>query len=601
MFVLRCLMDSARVRKEKLYACFVDFKKAFDTVPRQQLWEHLYKVGVRGTFLAALISMYRNVLACVKTPAGGLTPTFECTLGVKQGCPLSPTLFGMYVDQLESLLCQKLDDLHAPVLDGSSIPCLLYADNVVLLSRTPCGLQLSLDVLCTFCKSQGLTVNPKKTQVVVFNDHRAPKSYMSTELFTYMGTPVDKVEQYVYLGITFHRKMLFTGAVEALAVAARKAMFCMFRRCTELGIVDIRLKCQLFDTLVSPILCYGCEIWGPQHLQDGWDILDKVHMLFIRKLLQVRQSTTQFMLYGETGRFPLCITWQKCVMKFYNRMVGFSETNSARLLVSAFKWAQQHTYDQRTWTAQLQQWASNIHHVPHGEGAVGGAGDHGGGWRSSAGGTDTLNHERSHFPTRGDTPLAGGVLHCATNSQNHGISVPNLQPEPEVEELDVGAMLEASKLAFIRKHTVDKYSRKIHTYVSMHGGDWGKLAAYLTWNLSRKNKVELTRFRVGAHALAVETGRWYRVPFESRICEYCALHDKCVVEDEQHFLFECPLYMDIRNQYQQCFVGTNSNLFSFFSSSRGDQLAPLIHSCFCQRSEFISNRSQQSCEPGLAP
>ena len=69
MFILRCLIDAAKGKGEKLYASFIDCKKAFDTVPRAQLWQHLHQLGIRGDILSALISMYRNVQACVQTQA----------------------------------------------------------------------------------------------------------------------------------------------------------------------------------------------------------------------------------------------------------------------------------------------------------------------------------------------------------------------------------------------------------------------------------------------------------------------------------------------------------------------------------------------------
>ena len=109
-------------------------------------------------------------------------------------------------------------------------------------------------------------------------------SYVTKELFYYMGTQVDKVEQYTYLEVVYHRKADFKAAIDVLAVAARKAMFGMLRRCAAMGITDIKLKRQLFDTLVSPVLSYGCEVWGTHHMIDGCEVLEKVHKLFLRKL-----------------------------------------------------------------------------------------------------------------------------------------------------------------------------------------------------------------------------------------------------------------------------------------------------------------------------
>ena len=111
IFILKTLLDQrhniskpqSRQKPQKLYTCFVDFKKAFDTVPRGVLWEVLKKAGVGPRMLNALQSMYKIDKACLRT-TNGLTHPFSCTIGVKQGCPLSPNLFGLFLDGLEGLL-----------------------------------------------------------------------------------------------------------------------------------------------------------------------------------------------------------------------------------------------------------------------------------------------------------------------------------------------------------------------------------------------------------------------------------------------------------------------------------------------------------------
>ena len=71
-------------------------------------------------------------------------------MGVKQGCPLSPTLFGLYVDGLEKHLLETADT-DAPTPRGVVVPLLLYADDLILMSTTAAGLQKQLDALTSFC------------------------------------------------------------------------------------------------------------------------------------------------------------------------------------------------------------------------------------------------------------------------------------------------------------------------------------------------------------------------------------------------------------------------------------------------------------------
>ena len=68
----------------KLYAAFIDFKKAFDLVDRNRLWDVLRKGGVKGRMYRAIKSMYSVVKARVLV-AGDLTEQFMCLRGLKQG------------------------------------------------------------------------------------------------------------------------------------------------------------------------------------------------------------------------------------------------------------------------------------------------------------------------------------------------------------------------------------------------------------------------------------------------------------------------------------------------------------------------------------
>jgi len=152
----------------------VDFRKAFDTVPYDLLWQLLVEMGIVGPFMQCLQSMYSQDSVRVMHPTEGLSAQFSCGIGVKQGCPLSPLLFGLYLDGLE----KHLDALekHLDALDGDSPPqlvdivvkLLLYAYDLALMSETPQRLQKQIDVLSEFCVEQQLVINVSKTKVVVF-------------------------------------------------------------------------------------------------------------------------------------------------------------------------------------------------------------------------------------------------------------------------------------------------------------------------------------------------------------------------------------------------------------------------------------------------
>ena len=99
---------------------------------------------------------------CGRTGATG-----TAQVGVRQGCPLSPTLFGLFFDDLHSQL-QSDCPLAGIECRGTRIPSLFYADDVALLSGSAQGLQQLLDSMQSFCAANGLTISVPKKEVVVF-------------------------------------------------------------------------------------------------------------------------------------------------------------------------------------------------------------------------------------------------------------------------------------------------------------------------------------------------------------------------------------------------------------------------------------------------
>jgi hypothetical protein len=70
---------------------------------------------------------------------------------MKQGCPLSPLLFELYIDALESRIVALAGD-DGPDLAGTAVKLLIYANDLVLMSKSLRGLQKQLDELSAFCK-----------------------------------------------------------------------------------------------------------------------------------------------------------------------------------------------------------------------------------------------------------------------------------------------------------------------------------------------------------------------------------------------------------------------------------------------------------------
>ena len=171
----------------------MDFTKAFDLDPRDIPWNVLKRRGMSGRVLTSLQSIYAADKACVSTKDGP-SDRFDCSIGVKQGCPLSPLLFSLYLAEVETLLEEASEETDCPRLAELLIAILLFADDIALFSYTTKGLQRQLDILHAFCSDRGLKVDVRKTKTMVFEHQK-----LQTPPFTCTEIEIEQVENFKYL------------------------------------------------------------------------------------------------------------------------------------------------------------------------------------------------------------------------------------------------------------------------------------------------------------------------------------------------------------------------------------------------------------------
>ena len=125
------------------------------------------------------------------------------------------------------------------------------------------------------------------------------------ERWTYNSQEIEivssfKVSSFNYLGIGLSNGCSFIQATKTLADKGLKAMHCLLETIKETK-APIKIMFHLYDSLVAPVLSYGCKIWGfasPQYIE-------RVHRKFLKQILNVKLSTNNYALYTELGRHPL--------------------------------------------------------------------------------------------------------------------------------------------------------------------------------------------------------------------------------------------------------------------------------------------------------
>jgi hypothetical protein len=236
---------------------------------------------------------------------------FDVTLGLKQGEPLSPLLFILFLNDIEK--CIDLNKMSNSDLELLSKYLLLFADDIVLFTTSPESLQAQVDNVYSYSSKWGLKINVNKTKVCVFERRKSVHNFS----INIDGQFVDIVDNFSYLGVKFSYTGSFSEATKTLAeqgLRAYNSLLGIFDRIK----LDVKTKLHLFDSLITPILLYGSDVWGIYKYKD----IDKLQIKFYKYVLGVKKQTPNCAVYGELGKFPLSILCKERSLKFWNKIVN---------------------------------------------------------------------------------------------------------------------------------------------------------------------------------------------------------------------------------------------------------------------------------------
>ncbi len=279
----------------------------------------LIESGIGGKTYDLIKSMYTESKCGVKINTKR-TRYLSQERGVRQGCCLSPTLFNIYINEL----ALSLERSAAPglTLHDSQIRCLLYADDLVLLSPTKHGLQQNLDLLEQYCQTWALTVNLKKTNIMIFQ--KRSRSQGTQHIFTLGTNQITHTSHYNYLGLKITSTGNFNHAVNELRDKARRAFYAIKRQCPIE--IPIRIWLKIVESVIEPIALYGSEVWGPltNPSQDltKWEKhpIETLHAELCKNILHVHRHTTNNACRAELGKYPLITKIQKRAIKFWKHL-----------------------------------------------------------------------------------------------------------------------------------------------------------------------------------------------------------------------------------------------------------------------------------------
>ncbi|KAK3545564.1 hypothetical protein QTP70_008112 [Hemibagrus guttatus] len=238
--VWKCLGEAAVEFLTSLFNRVLEnLEKAYDRVPREELWYCMRKSGVAEKYVRVVQDMYersRTVVRC----AVGQTEEFKVEVGLHQGSALSPFLFAIVMDQLSEEVRQE------------SPWTMMFADDIVICSESREQVEENLERWRFALERRGMKVSRSKTEYMCVNEREGSGTVRL------QGEEVKKVQEFKYLGSTVQSNGECGKEVKKRVQAGWNG----WRKVTGVLCdrkISARIEGKVYRTVVRPAMLYGLE------------------------------------------------------------------------------------------------------------------------------------------------------------------------------------------------------------------------------------------------------------------------------------------------------------------------------------------------------
>jgi hypothetical protein len=344
IYSLTTILRHKVAANQPVFSCFVDAEKAFDRIDRKLMFLRLLELGVCGKYYWAIKSIYKDCQNCVNLN-GFFTTWFNSDLGVKQGDVISPTLFGLFINDL----IKEINGLNLGIPVGNiKISALAFADDIVVLGNSEQELQEILNTIANWGSRWRMSFNCTKSNVVHFRKKNTPKTKFD---FTLGGLQLNIVDKYKYLGVILNDTLDYSYTAEALASAGGRALGAIINKYKKANGLGFYTYSTMYKSCVYPILEYSSEIWGYKEYQ----IINKVQNRAIRTFLGVNNLTSNLAIHGDFGWTPPRRRRHLAMIRYYNRLVDMENYRLPKII---FCWEK--TLKTHGWAHEVKSLMSEI-------------------------------------------------------------------------------------------------------------------------------------------------------------------------------------------------------------------------------------------------
>ena len=292
LLILKEIITSQKEKKKPIYIAYLDVTKAYDKAWLTGIMYALNKNGLKGPIWNIVRKLNLNLKGVIKTKDGP-TRTIAIQDSIRQGGVLSVLMYALLMDEIAKEL--KRQDKGCPLPPtNEKIGCLLWMDDVVLLSENDKELQEMLDITNNIAKRYHIVFGKEKSKIMTTN-----KKNKTT--FRLGNTELEKTDKYKYLGEIINEKHNLEDQIKQNRMKSEGALQTILGIAKDPHLKGIEMDTvwKLLETCIIPILTYGCETWAP--LKKEYKELNRILDQIIKRILMIPTTTPREALYIETG------------------------------------------------------------------------------------------------------------------------------------------------------------------------------------------------------------------------------------------------------------------------------------------------------------